>query len=195
MTSGAELRRVFVLLCLLAASPAQAQTAWGLQQLMQSLAQTPSGTANFTERQTSPVLSAPLMSSGTLSFTAPDYLRKTTTAPTAEVFTLDHDQVTLTGGSGTHVFQINQDPRIAGMVEAIRSTLTGNLLKLQQYYAVTLTGDSSAWQLHLSPKGDALTRFLRGITISGTANRITIIDTASADGGDSRMSITPADAP
>lgn len=195
MISGAELRRVFLLLCILAASPAQAQTAWGLQQLMQSLAQTPSGTANFTERQTSPVLSVPLTSSGTLSFTAPNYLRKITTSPAPEVFTLDHDQVTLTGGSGTHVFQINQDPRIAGMVEAIRSTLTGDLPKLEQFYAVTLTGDSSNWQLHLLPKGNALTHFLRAITISGTANHITIIDTASADGSDSRMSITPADAP
>ena len=195
MISGAELRRVFWLLCLLAASPAKAQTAWGLPQLMQSLAQTRSGTANFTERQTSPVLSAPLIDSGTLSFTAPDYLRKTTIAPAYETFILDHDQVTLTGGSGTHVFQINQDPRIAGMVEAIRSTLTGNLATLQQYYTVTLSGNAASWQLHLSPKGDALTRFLRVITISGSANHITIIDTASADGSDSRMSITPADAP
>jgi hypothetical protein len=81
------------------------------------------------------------------------------------------------------------------MVEAIRSTLTGDLPKLQQYYTVTLSGDTTAWQLHLSPKGDALTRFLRAITITGSANHITIIDTASADGSDSRMSITPADAP
>jgi outer membrane lipoprotein-sorting protein len=194
MTSGAELRRV-LLLSLLAASPVQAQTTWGLQQLMQSLAKTPSGTANFTERQTSPVLSAPLISAGTLSFTAPNDLRKTTTSPAPETFTLDRDQVTLTSGSGTHVFQINQDPRIAGMVEAIRSTLTGDLPKLQQYYTVTLSGDSSNWQLHLSPKGDALTCFLRAVTISGVQNHITIIDTASADGSDSRISIIQADAP
>jgi len=195
MISGLKLRRVFVVLCFLAAPAAQAQTAWGLPQLMQSLAQTPSGTAHFTERQTSPVLSAPLTSSGTLSFISPNYLRKTTNAPAQEVFTLDHDQVTLTGDSGTHVFQITQDPRIAGMVEAIRSTLTGDLPTLQQYYTVTLSGDSSNWQLHLLPKGDALTRFLRAVTITGTANHITIIDTASADGSDSRMNITPADAP
>ncbi len=199
MISGAELRRIFLFLCLLAASPAQAQTGsqaiWGLPQLMQSLAQTRSGTAHFTERQTSPVLSAPLICAGTLSFVAPDYLRKTTTSPAQEIFTLDHDQVTLTGGSGTHVFQINQDQRIAGMVEAIRSTLTGDLPRLQQYYTVTLNGDSSNWELHLLPKGDTLTRFLRAITISGSANHITTIDTASADGSDSRMSITQADAP
>jgi Outer membrane lipoprotein carrier protein LolA-like len=195
MISGAELHRVFVVLCLLAAPAAQAQTAWGLPQLMQSLAQTPSGTAHFTERQTSPVLSAPLTSTGTLNFVTPYYLRKTTLSPAQEVFTLDHDQVTLTGGSGTHVFQINQDPRIAGMVEAIRSTLTGDLPTLQQFYSVSLSGDSASWQLHLLPKGDALTHFLRAITISGAANHVTVIDTASTDGSDSRMNITPADAP
>ena len=195
MISGADLRGLLLLLCLIAAGPAQAQTAWGLTSLMQSLAQTPGGTAHFTERQTSPVLSAPLISMGTLSFNPPYYLRKTTMSPAPETFILDHDQVTLTGAGGKHVFQINQDPRIAGMVEAIRSTLTGDLPRLQQFYAVTLSGDSSDWQLHLLPKGDALTHFLRCITITGNANHITVIDTASADGSDSRMNITLADAP
>jgi hypothetical protein len=172
-----------------------AQTPWGLPQLMQGLAQTRAGTANFTERQTSPVLSAPLLSSGTLRFVAPDYLRKTTVSPAPENFTLDHDQITLTGGSGTRVFQIGQDPRIAGMVEAIRSTLTGNLPVLQQFYTLSVTGDASAWRLLLLPKAAPLNHFLRAVTITGVQDHVTGIDTASADGSDSRMSISPQNAP
>jgi outer membrane lipoprotein-sorting protein len=196
MISGADLRRLFLLLCLLAAAPAHAQSAWGLQQLMQSLAQTRSATASFSERQTSPVLSAPLTSTGTLIYVAPNYLRKTTTSPAPESFTLDHDQITLTSSTsgGTHVFTINQDPRIAGLVQGIRATLAGDLPTLEQYYTVSLSGDADNWQILLQPKTAPLTRFLRAITITGAQGHIANIDTASADGSDSRMSISAAHA-
>jgi outer membrane lipoprotein-sorting protein len=197
MIPGADVRRLFLLLCLLAAAPAHAQSAWGLPQLMQSLAQTRSATAGFTERQTSPVLSAPLTSSGTLIYVAPYYLRKTTTSPTPEVFILDHDQITLSSSTsgGTHVFTTSQDPRIAGLVEGIRATLAGDLPTLEQYYTVSLSGDAQNWQLLLQPKAPPLTRFLRAITITGMQGHIANIDTASADGSDSRMSISAPHAP
>lgn len=161
---------------------------------MQTLAQNPGGTASFTERQTSPILSTPLLSSGTLSFTAPNYLRKTTISPAPQSFILDHGKVTLISGGTTHLFTLNQDPRIAGLVEAIRSTLTGNLPALEQFYTVNLTGTAAAWQMQLLPKDAALAHVIRAITISGTGAKITIIDTASADGSDSRMSISPQNA-
>jgi outer membrane lipoprotein-sorting protein len=196
MISGADLRRLFLLLGILAAAPAHAQSAWSLQQLMQSLAQTRNATAHFTERQTSPVLSAPLISVGILVYVAPNYLRKTTTAPAPEMFTLDHDQITLTSSTsgGTHVFTLNQDPRIAGLVEGIRATLAGDLPTLEQYYTVALSGDAENWQLLLQPKAAPLTHFLRAITITGAQGHIAAIDTATADGADSRMYIAAADA-
>ena len=196
MIFGAELPRRAVFLCLLAAaSPVHAQSAWGLTQLMQSLAQTRAATGNFTEREISPVLSAPLVSTGTLTYVAPNYVRKVTNSPAPEVFILDHDQVTLTSptSDGTRVFALNQDPRIAGLVVGIRATLAGDLPALDQYYVVGLTGNAAGWQLHLAPKDASLQRFLRAITIGGAQGQITIIDTASTDGSESLMSITAAD--
>jgi hypothetical protein len=195
MISGPDLRRTFLLLCLLApASFAHAQTVWGLQQLMQSLAQNRAATANFTERETSPVLSAPLISTGTLTYVAPDYVRKVTISPVPEVFILDHGQIMLSGSTtgGPHVFSLNQDPRIGGLVEGIRATLAGDLPGLEQYYAVTLSGNAADWQLHLLPNNPGLQRFLRAITISGAGASINTIDTVSTDGSDSRMSISAA---
>src|SRR6202167_3575421 len=172
MIFGADVRRLCLLFLCLLAIPAAAQTAWGLPQLMQSLAQIRSATARLTERQTSPVLSTPLISAGTLTYVAPDYLRKTTTSPRPEVFTLVHGQVTLTGADGTHVFSLNQEPRIAGLLQAIRGTLAGDLPALEQYYTLSLTGTAAGWQLQLLPKGAALQRFLRAVTISGTQAHI-----------------------
>jgi hypothetical protein len=183
------MRRLWLAVFLLIAVPAHAQTAWGLPQLMQSLAQIRSASAQFSERETSPILSAPLISTGTLTYIAPAYLRKETTAPAPQNFTLDHGQVTLTTGGATHVFALNQDPRIAGLVEGISGTLSGDLPGLQRIYTLTLTGSPAAWQLQLLPKAPSLARFIRAIVITGAKNRIASIDTTSADGSDSRMSI------
>jgi len=182
-----------LLLCLLAGfAPARAQTDWGLPQLMQALSQTRSATGHFTQRQTAPVLSAPLISTGTLIYVAPDYVRKTTTAPAPEVFTLDHGQVTLSGANtgGTHVFALAQDPRIAGLIAGIRATLAGDLPALERYYTVSLSGDEADWQLQLTPKDSSLARFIRVMTISGTQNHVAVIDTVTSDGGETRMSIS-----
>jgi len=185
-----------VVFCLAYAS-AHAQS-WGLPQLMQSLAQVRTASASFTERQTSPVLSAPLISMGTLTYVAPDYLRKVTITPQPENFVLDHDQVTISGAAGSHVFALNQDPRIAGLVEGIRGTLAGDLPVLEQFYNVSLRGNASSWQLNLSPKNMKLQHFIRAMIITGSEGQIGIIDTQSADGSDSQLSIhagAVADAP
>jgi len=190
-------RYAAVLLCLLAGAPAAlAQQAWGLPQLMQSLEQFRAGSASFTEQHTSPVLSAPLISTGTLTYNAPDYLSKVTISPASESFVLDHDRVTLTGGgaAGPQVFAVNRDPRIAGLVEGIRGTLAGDLPALEQFYTVSLTGSAAAWQLLLQPKQPALRRFVQRMVISGSAGRIAVIDTVSGDGSDSKMTIRAGDA-
>ncbi|HVE22268.1 MAG TPA: LolA-related protein [Acidocella sp.] len=186
--------RLIVVLCLFTnAALAESQPVWGLLPLMQSLAQVRTASARFTERQTAPVLSAPLISTGTLTYAAPDYLRKTTLTPVPEIFTLDHGKVTLTGSpsGGTHVFALDQDPRIAGLVEGIRATLAGDLPALDRFYTVSLTGSAAGWQLHLLPKDPSLARFLRSITISGSQDRIATIDTESSDGSNSMMRIQP----
>ncbi len=171
-----------------------AQPAWGLPQLMRSLASVRTASAHFTECETAPVLSAPLMSIGTLTYRAPDYLSKVTTAPNAQRFVLEHNRVTLTANGQVHVFALSQDPRIAGLVEGIQGTLAGDLPSLQQFYTVSLTGNAAAWQLRLLPKDRSLRRIVRGLIIRGSGSQITTIDTVSNDGGDSLMRIEP-DAP
>jgi hypothetical protein len=171
---------------------ALAQSAnWGLPQLMQSLAQVHSASASFAERQTVAMLNAPLMSAGTLSYVAPDYVRKVTTSPAAQDFVLDHGVVTLTGlDHQTHRFSVNEAPQIGGLVEGIRATLAGDLPALERVYDVRLTGNAANWQLFLQPKDPSVTRFVKWIVIQGSQSQIHAVDTASADGGHSEMGIT-----
>jgi outer membrane lipoprotein-sorting protein len=172
-------------------STASAQP-WGLPQLMQQLANVHSATARFTERKTIQLLNAPLLTSGTLTYVAPAYIRKTTETPTPQNFVLDHNNVTISGGPGqpaVQKFSLNNDPRIAGLVEGIRATLAGDLPSLQRVYSVQLTGTPSAWQLLLRPKDSSLAYVVKWMIIRGAGNRITTIDSASANGDHSEMGI------
>lgn len=190
------MRRFGAALCMgawlaIGASGAWAAPGWGLESLMRSMAQIRSATAHFTERKTLPMLTAPLLASGSLAYMAPDYIRKTTTAPVREDFVLRRDEITLTGpGNQSHRFSLAQDPEIGGLAEGIRATLAGDLPALEQSYLVTFSGSRAGWQLVLVPKDQGLRHFISWIAIRGDGNRITGIDTASADGGRSEMRIT-----
>ena len=198
MISGPEIRRLALLFVLASVPSVPAlgapQPAWGLAQLMHALAQVRTSSARFTERDTAPVLSAPLISTGTLTYKAPDYLRKITLSPVPERFVLENNRVTLTTNGQVHVFALRQAPQIAGLVEGIQGTLAGNLSELQQFYTLSLTGSAAAWRLRLLPRADSLRRLVRGLVIRGSGSQINIIDTASPDGSDSLMHIQP-DAP
>jgi len=178
-----------VLLCL--APAARAQTSWGLPALMASLAQVKSATAKFTERKTMAMLNAPLIASGTLDYTAPDWMEKKTISPAPESFVLNGQQITMTGGHSPQpqVFSMAQDPRIAGLTEGIIATLSGNLPALENVYTVQLSGGPAAWQLVLLPRDAGVKQLISWICIRGTKNRIDSIDTESANGDHSEMSI------
>lgn len=184
------------LACLLAAAgvPVCAQPApgdWGMAQLMQTLAGVHAASASFTERENLQMLAAPLLTSGTLHYVAPDYVQKLTTAPAPQNFVLDHGKVTISSGPGsqTRVFSLNQAPQIAGLVEAIRATLAGDLPALQRYYTVQLTGDAAAWQLRLQPRDAGLAHFVNWISVRGSGDRISQIDTASFNGDATQMQV------
>jgi hypothetical protein len=176
----------------LSLATATAQTAWGLAPLMRSMAQVRSSSASFTESKTLPMLTTPLLASGTLDYVAPDYIRKHTTAPVQEDFLLQQDEITLTGGPGgqTHRFSITDDPEIGALAEGIRATLAGDLPALQQIYAVAFSGSQPSWQLVLKPKDPQLEHFIAWIAIYGSGNRISTIDTAAGDGSHSEMHVT-----
>ena len=84
------MKRLTALFCLLCLATS-ASAAWDVNQLMNDLAQKTGGRAKFVEKQYLAVLDKPLVSSGELSYTAPNRLEKRTLAPKPELITLDDD--------------------------------------------------------------------------------------------------------
>ena len=177
------------LLMLTAMTPAWAQ--WNLDTLMQRLAQHPASKARFTETKKLSMLDAPLVSSGTLLFSRPDKLEKTTLQPKAESLVLEKDRLTVVRDGKKHELRLQQYPEVMGIVEAIRGTLMGNQAMLRQYYSLQLSGTETHWRLVLTPDDERTQRWVTQILISGKLSEISTVETFQADGDRSIMRIEP----
>src|ERR1700687_3023935 len=110
-------------------APQNAQTGFGLEQLMTAFGQMKSAEARFTERKYVSVLTTPLESSGTLIYVAPDRLEKRTLLPKPESFVIDRGELTVEGvpGQRRRTMKILNYPELAALVESIRATLAGDV--------------------------------------------------------------------
>ena len=170
--------------------------AWGLSDLMHSLAQKKSGSARFVEKKYIGILDKPLDSSGELFFEAPLRLEKRTLKPRAESMLLEGDKLTVTLYEKQPLYLRLQDhPDVAALVESIRGTLSGDQATLEKNYAIEFSGTQSKWQLTLTPVPKALTKVVRQIHISGADANIQSIAFDQADGDRIEMAISAVAAP
>lgn len=194
MTSGDSrpARRARILLSLLLLLIAPDAAAWGVEQLMQELGKVKSASGSFVERKYLAILSAPLESSGTLTYVAPDRLEKHTLAPRAESMVLERGQLTLESGQPGRRRSIRLDdyPVVGVFVESIRSTLAGDLDLLQRLYEVALEGDERKWRMVLKPGDPKMQEVVSEIRISGSRNWIGSIEFLEPGGDRSVMTIT-----
>jgi hypothetical protein len=194
MTSGdsrtARGARMLLSLLLLLAPPAA--SAWSVEQLMQDLGKVKSAKARFVERRHMSILDAPLESSGTLLYVAPDRLEKHTLAPRAESMVLERGQLTLESEQPKRRRSIRLDdyPVVGVFVESVRSTLAGDLALLQRLYQVTLEGDERKWRLVLKPVDPKMQEVVSEIRIGGSRDWIGSIEFLEAGGDRSVMTVT-----
>ena len=201
MISGARHngRRVLLALIFVAfgcAATAAETPAWGIDQLMQDLAQVKTARAKFTERKYMAMLNAPLDASGTLVYTAPGRLEKYTRLPKPEILVLEQDTLTIEykDRGQRRTLALQDYPVIWAFVESIRSTLAGDLATLNRFYRASVTGSAEQWRLTLKPIDPKIQTVVKEIQIGGSRNRVRTIEVSEAEGDRSVMTITE-DAP
>lgn len=163
--------------------------AWDVNDLMTSLSKNPGGKATFTEKRTLFVLDKPLQMTGELVYSPPNYLEKKTTAPKSELFVLDGDRLQYEAQGKKYSVNINSQPELVAFVDSIRGTLTGNKKRLEDNYALSLTGTPKRWSLILLPNDPLIAKFVSKITVSGHDNNVVQIEYLQADGDKSIMNI------
>ena len=107
------------------AAPAQPGQPLTLPALMQRMAARKAGEARFTEERTVSGIDGPLLSSGTLSFAAPDRFARHTLQPTRESMEVQGRTLVLRRGGRTRQLEIDAVPELGALLEAMRATLTG----------------------------------------------------------------------
>ena len=166
--------------------------SWGVEQLMQRLAQVKSAKATFVERKHLRVLTAPLESSGTLLYTAPGYLEKHTLAPKPESLVLDKDTLTFEDKTRNRrrTLRLQEFPGLWAFVEGLRSTLAGDLQNLNRLYRVGLDGSEADWRLTLEPRDPGNQRIVSQIRLAGSGVSVRSIEITEAEGDRSVMTLT-----
>jgi len=185
-------RRARTLLSLLPLLAAPDAAAWGLEQLMQDLARVKTAQATFVERKHLAILTAPLESSGTLTYTAPDRLEKRTLAPRNESLLLERDELTLESGEPKRrrTIRLEDYPVVAVFVESIRSTLAGDLALLRRLYDIALDGDERKWRLVLRPLDPKMQELVSEIRIGGNRDWVASVEFLQPGGDRSVMTVT-----
>ena len=179
---------------LLALASLSASAQWSVDDLMTALAARGNANATFTERRYVPVLDAPVQSSGTLRFIAPDRLEKHTLQPRAESLVLAGDQLTLLQGPRTRRLALTDLPDGGLAINSLRGTMAGDLAALRRGWNVTLFGERRLWTLSLTPLSAAVAQYIETVLIEGRQDQIDRIEIRQADGVRSVMQIEPVPA-
>lgn len=160
--------------------------------------------ARFNERRFSALLKAPIESTGTLMFRAPDFLEKRTLEPQRESVRIEGNVVTYEGAplGGTaqkRTFALSDAPLLAALSESLRATLAGDLPALRRHYdvswSVAQAQAQNGWQLTLVPRDRALRDAVAKVILRGAGGEVSAVEVVEASGDLTLMQIIPLSAP
>jgi outer membrane lipoprotein-sorting protein len=193
MTSGTSAAaRVAALLIAAAAASASADPGrLDAPALMKMLASVESASATFVQTRYSPLLKAPLVSQGTLSYRRPDLLEQHVQSPRDERFVLKGERLSVETGSGgkSMTLPAGEGSGVAGLIEGLRAVRSGDLPALERSFALQVTGTRDRWRLSLVPRTADLSGYVLEIAIAGSGARIERIEAHEASGDRTVMDI------
>jgi hypothetical protein len=203
-------RRVLALISLVSLSHRARATDDELAQLFSKLGARRERQARFDERKFSALLKAPIESSGTLTFRAPDFLEKRTVEPQREWVRIEGNVVTyegspMGGAVQKRTFALSDVPLLAALSESLRATLAGDLSALRRHYDVGWNAlqtpvraqveATAGWQLTLVPRERALRDAVAKVVLRGAGSEVSAVEIVEASGDLTLMRITPLATP
>lgn len=181
-----------LLMVMLAPCPLGAAQSSPLDELMQRLAAVPERQATFEEEKTFGALTQTLRSNGTLRYRRPSHLEKITYPPHPKSLVVDDGRLVLIeGDQPPRSVDLESQPELGALVDAVRGTLAGDLTALRRNYTVTMQGDLAGWRLTLTPANQRVARFLREVDIEGAGTEPRSVRIVQANGDQSLMTIHP----
>jgi len=193
MTSGKITAEPLLLALLVLCISPPACADFSLEMLLEQFSRTSSADARFREEKRLALLEAPLVVEGTLSYRAPDYLRKEVQQPEHSLFEISGDSLHIETGSEQRTISLDSHPLIRTFAESWRAVLAGNGATLEQHFETELTGTFEDWTLRLLPRDKQARAYISAIIIRGSSSHIHSTETLEASGDTTLMTITPED--
>ena len=178
---------VVVIALLFCASDALAQTP--LESLFAGLASNGPKRSDFYELRRLSEIDLPLESRGELHYDPPATLRKITVEPIAERLELNESSLSVTIGGTTQELPLDAVPAAGALAAALRGLLAGRLADVQDHFSISLSADTSDWQMTLSPRNAAVSSVLQRIEVRGETVNIRQIEILQTNGDESVMQI------
>jgi len=145
---------------------------------------------NFVEVRYSSLLEKPIVVSGRLEHREDGSLVRRVEWPYQEVTVLQGENVSVErAGSKPRRFALDRAPELRGMLASFGAILQGDRALLDRYFAVTVQGSDSRWEITLTPRNDKLKRHLSRIVVAGTGSRPKCFTLEEPDGDGSLMAL------
>lgn len=164
---------------------------WNSQVLLQHLSHTLPQQAQYEETHVSTILTMPIVSTGTLSFTPSFRLEKHVFSPREERYIIEGDSLLweeMATGQTRELF-LPDFPLLQTFVEGFRAVFAGDLVTLRTWFAIELTGDQKVWTLKLTPIDEDIREFVDALHFVGQGGRITGIEIREISGDYSHIKI------
>lgn len=165
--------------------------AFDVGQLMSDLAMHKGGRAKFIEKKYISFLDRPVVSTGEMTYTAPDRLEKRTVTPKPEILLLDRDTLSIVREKQRLSINLANQPEALAFIDSIRGTLAGNRAALEKNYLLHLAGSFDNWTLTLLPSDQKIAALVQRIVVTGSRGQVRSIEYLQADGDRSVLSIEP----
>jgi outer membrane lipoprotein-sorting protein len=167
----------------------------GITALLARLARAPGVSAKFREEKRIPLLSEPLLSTGSVYFTTPAVLLRRVVTPEASSLLLANGRLEFRDASGQRSFDLSSVPAVRSLAESFLYVLSGDRKALDSLYTMRFEGSAqAAWKLQLTPKSKELARLIREIKLEGDDIRVRSMQLTEASGDVSITTFTEVQA-
>lgn len=164
---------------------------WTVDALVALLKEQREPSMAFEEATYSSLLTEPLTVRGLLRFTPPATMEKAITEPFRERYVIEGERVLFESERKgiKRTITLEDYPALHSFVDAFRASFTGDAVRLQKVYAVTLEGTRRNWTLLLRPRETAGQSMVDYILFTGSEGRVATIAIRSPDGDRSVMTL------
>ena len=171
---------------------AAGEQTWSLDHLTDLFSRVQTRQVHFEETHYSPLLTEPLTTTGTLTFTAPSKLEKHVLQPFEERYEVDGDILVVQGRQAdeARTLSLSEYPPLRVFVEGFRAVLRGDANTIRKFYAPHVKGNRNRWILSLVPLDPDMRSRVESIEFQGREDTIVSIHVREGGGNYSELHIT-----